>query len=205
MPILQSVLERFPGIRCVILVADRGLLSLDNMEALSSVTLKSGEPVEFILAVPGRRYDEFAELLQDFHTGPCESAQEEVLGGLKWQDLRLVVAHNPQTARLKTEGRRAKMAELEAQGAAWTSKLDAQDTGVRSRGKKLPDSGAKARLYHEVKDAHLAHIVRVDLKSDLFTYTIDEAALPLAEMMDGKLLLVTNTPAGLTPGQGRAL
>jgi transposase len=201
LPTLQTVLKRFPGIRRVILVADRGLLSLDNMEALSGVTLKSGEPVEFILAVPGRRYGEFAELLKDFHTGPCESAQEEVLGDLKWQDLRLVVAHNPQTARLKTEGRRAKIAELEAQAAAWTSKLDAQDTGVRARGKKLSDSGAKARLYHEVKDAHLAHIVRVDLKSDLFTYTIDEAALKLAEMMDGKLLLVTNTPAGLTPDE----
>lgn len=34
----------------------------------------------------------------------------------------------------------------------------------------------------------------MDLKSELFSYAIDENALALAELMDGKLLLVTNTP-----------
>lgn len=43
-------------------------------------------------------------------------------------------------------------------------------------GRKLSDSGAKARLYHEVKEAHLAKIVKVDLKSDLFSYAVDEDA-----------------------------
>ena len=60
------------------------------------------------------------------------------------------------------------------------------------RGRKLSDSGAKARLYHEVKEAHLAKIVKVDLKGELFSYTIDEAALKQAQLMDGKLMLVTN-------------
>ena len=32
----------------------------------------------------------------------------------------------------------------------------------------------------------------MDLKSDRFSYGIDEAALALAEAIDGKLLLVTN-------------
>ena len=45
---------------------------------------------------------------------------------------------------------------------------------------------------------NLAKIVKVDLKSDLFSYTVDEAALKQAELMDGKLLLVTNV-ADLTP------
>ncbi|NHZ84176.1 hypothetical protein F2P44_33755, partial [Massilia sp. CCM 8695] len=39
---------------------------------------------------------------------------------------------------------------------------------------------------------------RVDLKSELFTYSIDERALAHARLMDGKLLLVTNT-ADLAP------
>ena len=58
--------------------------------------------------------------------------------------------------------------------------------------KRMVDSGAKARLFHEVCEAHLANIIRVDLKSDLFTYDIDTAALQRAQAMDGKLLLVTN-------------
>ncbi len=60
------------------------------------------------------------------------------------------------------------------------------------RGRKLSDSGAKARFFHEVCDASLARIIKVDLKSDLFTYAIDEAAQQRAELMDGKLLLVAN-------------
>jgi hypothetical protein len=92
------------------------------------------------------------------------------------------------------------MAALEAQANAWTGKLDLQDTGRRSRGRKLSDSGAKARFYHAVKEARLAHIVRVDMKSELFAWQVDADALALAELMDGKLLLVTNVP-GLDPQQ----
>jgi transposase len=45
-----------------------------------------------------------------------------------------------------------------------------------------------------VCEAHLSRIVKVDLKSELFTYDIDELALKHSKMMDGKLLLVTNAP-----------
>jgi transposase len=194
LPTLQTVLSRYPTIRRVILVADRGLLSLDNLEALSEIKLQSGEPLEFVLAVPGRRYSEFVDLLNPFHAEHCQTAKEEVIDELVWQDLRLVVAHDPETAQGMREARQAKMAELEAQAAAWVGKLDAQDEGVKARGKKLSDSGAKARLYHAVKEARLAHILRVDLKNELFAYTLDEKALALARLMDGKLLLVTNAP-----------
>ena len=42
-------------------------------------------------------------------------------------------------------------------------------------------------------DAKLAQIIKVDLKSELFAYSIDRKARRRAEMMDGKLLLVSNT------------
>jgi hypothetical protein len=90
------------------------------------------------------------------------------------------------------------VAALEAQAAQWSGKLDGQDEGKKAKGRKLSDGGATARLHHEVKEAHLTRIVKVDLKSDLFTYTIDAAALAQAELMDGKLLLVTNV-ADLEP------
>ena len=41
-------------------------------------------------------------------------------------------------------------------------------------------------------EAHLARIIKIDLKTDPFSYMIDQAAQSQAEMMDGKLLLVTN-------------
>ena len=194
LPTLEKVLARFASIRRLVLVADRGLLSLDNLEALQAIQLASGEPLEFVLAVPGRRYNEFADLLDAFHRSCCMTAEKEVIDELKWNGLRLVVAHEPIRASEQTERRRARIAALIDQGETWAGKLDDQEGGVKRTGRKLSESGAKARLFHAVSEAHLSRIIKVDLKAELFCYQIDEKALALAEMMDGKLLLVTNTP-----------
>ena len=198
-PTLEKVLARFGHIRRLIVVADRGLLSLDNIDELGKIKLPDGQALEFILAVPGRRYGEFADILRDFQARAA-NATEEVIEQTSWQQLRLVVAHNPQRALEQTQLRRERIAALEAQAQAWAGKLDGQDGGQVARGRRLSDSGAKARLYHEVKEAHLAKIIKVDLKGDLFSYAVDEAALAQAELMDGKLLLVTNV-ADLNPAE----
>lgn len=191
-PIIEKIVQRFP-VKRVIAVADRGLLSTDNLADLQAITLPGGGTLEFILAVPGRRYGDFVDLLTPFQEAQCVDAKQEVLGETVWNKLRLIIAHDPQVALDAGAKRDSKIAALEQQAADWTGKLDDQDTGKKKRGRKLSDGGARARFYHEVCDAHLARIVRVDLKSELFTYTIDERALTHARLMDGKLLLVTNT------------
>jgi transposase len=197
---LHTVLERFPKVRRLILVADRGLLSLDNLEALQAIRLPGGQALEFIIAVPGRRYAEFVTLLDEFHCQHCQCAREEVLGELSWNDLRLVIAHDPLKAVQQTQRRREQIAELETQAAQWADKLTAQDCGAKQRGRKLSDGGATARFYHAVCEARLSQILQVDLKGELFSYHLDETAQQRAELMDGKLLLVTNTP-DLSPTQ----
>lgn len=192
LPTMTTVLERFPKVRRLILVADRGLLSLDNLEALQAIRLPNGQALEFILAVPGRRYHEFAKTLKDFHQTQCEVATEEVTTEQTWQGLRLVIAHDPVTAKLQTQRRADRIQALSRQADEWAKKLDAQDVGERRRGRPLTDKGATARLYHAVADAHLSRIIKVDLNSDVLRYDIDTKARTLAEMMDGKLLLVTN-------------
>ncbi len=199
MPTLQKVLTRFAHIKRLIVVADRGLLSLDNMEELGKIKLPSGQALEFILAVPGRRYGEFAQTLQDFQA-KVATAKEEVIDEVLWNESRLVIAHNPVQALEQTTLRRQRIAALQAKAQQWAGKLDGQDVGELKPGRKLSDSGAKARLYHEVCEAHLARIIKVDLKTELFSYTMDDAAQSQAEMMDGKLLLVTNV-ADLKPAE----
>lgn len=189
---LDTVMARYP-IRRVIAVADRGLLSLDNLEELQGLMTPVGEPLEFILAVPGRRYPDFVDTLRDFHNTQCQPADQEVLGEFRWNALRLVVAHDPRMAAEKTAERDRRIKALEDQAAEWVDKLDTQDSGTRGRGRPLSDGGVRARFYHAVMEARLGRIIRVDLKSELFSYTIDRKARRLAEMMDGKLLLVTNT------------
>ena len=197
LPTLRKVLERFPHIKRLIVVADRGLLSLDNLQELGKIKPPGQRALEFILAVPGRRYGEFTDVLQAIQA-KAGSAQQEIIEEARWQGLRLVVAHHPQRAAEQTLLRRERIATLQDQAQTWAGKLDGQDAGVKAKGRKLSDSGAKARLYHAVCEAHLAKIVKVDLKSELFTYTVDEVAKAQAELMDGKLLLVTNV-ADLKP------
>lgn len=193
LPTLKKVLARFAQIKRLIVVADRGLLSLDNVDELREVMLPSGQALEFILALPGRRYGEFEKTLKEFQSKVTD-AQEEVIDETRWNELRLVIAHNPEQAREQTKLRRERIAAILAKANQWAGKLDGQDAGDVNRGRKLSDSGAKARLYREVSEEHLARIIKVDLKTELFSYAIDEAAQAQAELMDGKLLLVTNVP-----------
>ena len=160
----------------------------------------TGQALEFISAVPGRRYGKFAGLLDDFQR-QCVLAgavgdMTEITGEIDWNGLRLVVAHDPVTALEQHQKRQNRMAELESLATQWVGTLDDQDQGIASlkkkRGRKLSDSGTKARFYRAVCDAHFAHIIKVDLKAELFSYAVDEKALALAQMMDGKLLVVTN-------------
>ena len=83
----------------------------------------------------------------------------------------MVVAHDPEGASRRAQKRNKSIKELEDLALKWSGKLDAQDTDARKgKGRPMSDSGAKARFYHAVKDASLAHIIKVDLKGDLFSY-----------------------------------
>jgi len=197
--VIEKIVVRFP-IKRIIAVADRGLLSSDNLADLQEIVLPGGNKLEFILAVPGRRYCDFVELLAPFHTAQCLPAKEEILGEAAWKELRLVIAHDPQVSLDAGAKRNKRIDELKKQAAQWVGKLNDQDEGKKKPGRKLSDGGARAKFYREVCEAHLARIVKVDLNSDLFTYDIDELALKHANMMYGKLLLVTNAP-DFTPAE----
>lgn len=241
LPMICKLLERWP-LKRVVLVADRGLLSLNNLrelDALRAELAKAGRAVslEYVLAVPAARYGEFKDELQALHqahdssqawvaemtwrhstradkadkadnvdtaakgaaTAGADGSQTQPVKAAKAAPeivtYRLVVDHDPEAAQRRTLARRAEIAELVALGEQWGGRLDAQEQGQRSRGRPLSDSGAKARLYNAVKEANLAHLIKVDLKSELLQFTIDEARQQYLERLDGKLLLVTNTDA----------
>ena len=238
LPMIRKLLARWP-LKRVVLVADRGLLSLNNLrelDALQAELVKGGCGVslQYVLAVPAARYGEFKDELQALHqandstqpwvaemiwrhkakadkavrasagdrcdaaagaTGSTPGSPPQAEPDRPVEAYRLVVDHDPEAAQRRTQARRQEIAEMVSLGEQWGGRLDAQDQGQRSRGRPLSDSGAKARLYHAVKEASLAHLVKVDLKSDLFQFTIDEERQAYLERLDGKLLLVTNTDA----------
>lgn len=208
LPMIRSLLARWP-LKRVVLVADRGLLSLNNLRELDALqkeldTAGRSVHLEYVLAVPAARYGEFKNELSALHAD--HDSTKPWVAEMAWRreeepsgdqcpntEYRLVVAHDPVAGARRTQARRDQIKELVALGEQWGGRLDAQDAGDRKRGRPLSDSGAKARLYHAVKEAQLAHVIKVDLKSELFQFTIDEERLRYLEELDGKLLLVTNT------------
>jgi hypothetical protein len=132
---LAAVLQRFP-VQCVILVADRGLLSLDNIGALTALVDQGGRTLEFILAVPARRYGELVETFRDL------AFDADGLVEAAFADHRLIVAHEPLRAAEQGDRRRARIAELEAIAEKMVARLDAQDEGENPCGHRASDRGA---------------------------------------------------------------
>jgi hypothetical protein len=229
LPMIRGLLKRWP-LKRVVLVADRGLLSLNNLQEIERLQAEldaqgAGVQVQYVLAVPAMRYGEFEDELTQMQARHDDAVTWVDEMPWRWKKkprgksnqksaeptpedtpahgvepapqptLRVVVAHDPQAGARRTERRRAKIAEIVALGQQWGGQLDAQDGGQRGRGRPLSDSGAKARLYHAVKEARLAHLIKVDLKGELFSFSIDEQRQQHLQRLDGKLLVVTNTDA----------
>ena len=201
LPFLARLLKRYP-LRRVVLVADRGLLSLDNLADLEASKSPPGMTLEYILAVPARRYTELAETVAglDFDRTEEDPADGDRGRETTWQERRLIVAQDPETAASQTAERDTRLAEVLAQGAAWVQKLDAQDQGDRFKGQKLTDQGAALQFHTARVEAGLSRIVRLDLDSPQFASEIDTAAKAHAELFDGKPALVTNV-RDLKPGE----
>jgi len=186
---LKTVLQRFPVER-VILVADRGLLSLENITELTTLAAQApgGRKLEFILAVPARRYGELVETFREF------TFSEEGLAESTFADHRLIVAHDPDRAALQSAHRRARIRELEDMAEKMVTKLDVQDAGQTARGRRASDRGAYSRFTRAVAEAELTRFLKANYTADRFSWSLDEDAIAEAELFDGKLALLTNAP-----------
>lgn len=181
---LAAVLKRF-AVERVIVVADRGLLSLDNVAELAQVAEQTQRQLQFILAVPARRYSELGGTLEAmrFSDGLAEAT---------FAEHRLVVAHDPQRAAEQAAKRRARIQALEDFAQTLVRKLDAQDEGKTERGRKATDRGAYSRFQKAVSEAELTRFVKADYQAERFSYHVDDDAIAAAERFDGKLVLLTN-------------
>jgi len=90
-----------------------------------------------------------------------DGAETERCREVEWEGRRLIVAHNPETAKEQTAKRDLAIKGLEDQAADWVGKLVEQDDGKRGRGRPLSDGGVRARFYHAVLEARLGRILCV--------------------------------------------
>jgi len=183
-PMLERVLERFAVERLVV-VADRGLLSLDNVAELEALAERTGRGIEFILAVPTRRYGELADAVIGLDAS--EGLAEGRYGGH-----RLIVAYDAEAAERQRAARREKLAELIGFGEELAAKLDRQDEGASARGRRATDRGAFARFHRRVLEAQMSRFLSIDFEAERFRFDENTAAIERAEALDGKLVLLSN-------------
>ncbi len=183
-PMLERVLNRF-DIERMIIVADRGLLSLDNIDEIEALGEAASRKIELILAVPARRYGELADTV--IGVDATGQAAETPYG-----DYRLIVDYDEQAAARQRQKRRDKLDELIKQGEKLAAKLDRQDAGLVDRGRKASDRGAYARFYRMVSEAEMTRFIDLDFKADLFSFGENQKAIERAEALDGKLVLITS-------------
>ncbi len=117
-----TVLRRFP-VQRVVLVADRGLLSQENIGELTALADRDGRKLAFILAVPARRNAELAETFQELDFDADGLAEAGFAGH------RLIVAHDPLRAGERSDRRRARIRDLGDMAERLAGKLDSQEFG----------------------------------------------------------------------------
>lgn len=132
---LRRVLQRF-AVQRVVLVADRGLLSMENIGELTALAEQGGRKLEFILAVPARRYADLAETFQRLAFDADGHAEASFAGH------SLIVAHDPLRADEQSDRRRARIREMEDLAERLVGRLDGQDAGQTARGRRASDRGA---------------------------------------------------------------
>ena len=208
-PMLERLLQRFEIARLVI-VADRGLLSLDNIAQIRELALEKQRQVDFILAVSARRYKAMPTLMAELN-------YTDGLAETRFENERCVVAYDAQTALRQAEKRRAEIKVVEEFGQKLADKLDAQDAAEaareiattakklrrkssaeinenapKKRSKKANDRSAYVRFAKALKDRKLTKYFTIDWNATDFAFEQNEAVIVASEALDGKLVLLTS-------------
>ena len=161
---------------------------------MSDLADQGGRRLEFILAVPARRYADLTETFGSLAFDEAGVAESTFAGH------RFIVAHDPVRAKEQADRRRARIRELEGLAEKIVAKLDARGKGQAARGRRATDCGAYSRFTRAIAEAKLSRFIKADLEADRFSWYLDEQAVMRAELFDGKLALLTNTP-DLTPAE----
>ena len=195
---LATVLQRFP-IERVILVADRGLLSLDNIDALTSLAEQDGRTLEFILAVPARRYSDLVETFRDMDFDEDRLAEDRFAGH------RLIVAHDPLRA---VENRATGAGRASPSSTPWPRKWSASSTPRMPE--RPPRDAAPPTAGRIAASPVPSRRPSSPASSRPISMLIGSAGRSMkapsheAELFDGKLALITNAPDLTPPRLSRA-
>ena len=174
------MLEQYP-INRIVVVADRGLLSEKNLTKLPNLGKIGEQTVQFIFAVPLRKYSETRTILSN-HDFDNDGITEKTFLGY-----RLVVSYNSKIAREQTLNRRKQIEQIEQHAEELITHMEVVKTRTPRQ-----DQKAVNKIKAQARSLNLSRIVKAVIKDEKFTFWIERNALEEAEKLDGLLALSTN-------------
>jgi len=195
--VISDIKARFPIKRCIV-VADRGLLSQQNLDVLSDAGLG------FIVARPLRQNrasqqairavaKDIKRQIRDWETNKIMPAERECVHETIIDDRRFVIAHNEEIARQSQHTRKLRLTEatsyIKWRIARTTARLDAR---IAATGKVLTHQETLLHLHDYLRDRNLTKFYEVylDHQGHVSWRPNNESRLWEREI-DGKLLLET--------------
>ena len=177
---ISTLLEQYP-INRIIVVADRGLLSEKNLTKLPNLGKIGEQTVQFILAVPLRKYSETRMILSN------RDFAEDGIIEKTFLNHRLVVSYNAKIAREQTLNRRKQIEQIEQHAETLLTHIEVVKTRTPRQ-----DQKAVNKIKAQAKSLNLSRIVKAAIKDEKFTFWVEHSALEEAEKLDGLLALSTN-------------
>jgi transposase len=194
---VRELCRRFP-IHRLIVVADRGMLSLDHLSELEGLQVAGGQAVEYIVAVPARRCQQLTAALVPLHAALIQASrggEAEVIREAATDDgRRLVVAYSSANAKHSRRVRARRLRPVLHLARRLERRLEAQERGTGGRGRRLTEAGAKAQLYRAVLEQRVSAWITVHLEAPGYSWSWNLDAFKQALHWDGKRVLISNVP-----------
>lgn len=178
--VVSDLKQRF-GLRRIIFVGDRGMLSDANLEHLL------GEEVGFIVAHPLRRNAQAREVVGALRNTFDETDDEEQVREDLREGVRFVLAYNPKIAQEVRAHRQQRLAKADQWIQSQRRKLEAPS----GRGKAPTPQGTYNRIRDYLRDRHLLTFYDVELEDNTLSVRKNRQAVAWQKQIDGLLLLET--------------
>jgi transposase len=181
------------GIERAVFVADRGMLSEENLETILDADF------DYLLSLPMRHSVAVAKLLKETEGQWDEDPKAAEQFHLDEEDLpvRYAVAYDPELAQHSRQKREERLEKADRFIEGVQDRLRRASEGPRARGRPVTVQGAFEQIHDYLRDRNLERYYQVEITPKGLKVTENTKARKLEEKIDGKLV-VESSCADLT-------
>jgi len=196
--VVEDVRRRF-GVREVVLVGDRGMLSADNIDKITE------EELRFILSHPLRGDHAVCHVIEKRLPSlkrMAEHSDEELYDEMVYQGRRFIISYNKERARRDRDKRERAIEKAQSFIDERLRSLRRSTDGRmrRGRGRPLTSEGAYNAIHDYLRDRKLLRLFDLRLKGRKLLVNLNQKKLKWEEKIDGVLVLETSDQ-GLSPSE----